>query len=136
MTTPRIEYTHLRELRGPLLTVGNVDGVGWDESAVIDLGSGERRHGVVLEVDRDLAVVQVMQGTAGMRSDRIRVEFSGRPPQIPVGPEWLGRACNGRGDPIDGGPPVLCARTAPVAGRPINPVWRLPPSDPVLTGSR
>ncbi|MGH8883067.1 MAG: V-type ATP synthase subunit B, partial [Stackebrandtia sp.] len=73
-------------------------------------------------------------GTAGMGSDRTRIEFSGRPPQIPVGPEWLGRACNGRGDPIDGGPPILGARTAPVGGRPINPVWRLPPADPVLTG--
>jgi V/A-type H+-transporting ATPase subunit B len=62
------------------------------------------------------------------------VEFSGRPLRVPVGPGWLGRVCNGRGEPVDGGPPVDGDQAAPVAGFPINPAAREPPAEPVLTG--
>jgi V/A-type H+-transporting ATPase subunit B len=135
MTLPiRTGYTSLRELRGPLVVLDGVSGVGWDEFARIRLGSGEERQGLVLEVDRDVAVVEVLQGTTGMSATRTEVEFAGRPLQVPVGPAWLGRTCNGRGEPLDGGPPVLAAEHAPVAGSPINPVRRDPPSEPVQTG--
>ncbi|MDI1452849.1 V-type ATP synthase subunit B [Streptomyces sp. ATE26] len=129
-----IEYTGVRELRGPLVVVEGVSGVGWDESATIVLGTGERRHGLVLEVDRDLAVVQVLEDTAGMNRTGTRVAFSGSPMRIPVGPGWLGRVCNGRGEPADGGPPVLGGSYEAVGGAPINPVRREPPNEPVLTG--
>ena len=56
------------------------------------------------------------------------------PLAIPVGDGWLGRVCNGRGEPLDGGPPVFGATTAPVNGYPLNPTWRQPPAEPVLTG--
>ncbi|MGX4688056.1 V-type ATP synthase subunit B [Streptomyces sp. JNUCC 63] len=135
MSAPgEIEYTGVRELRGPLVVVEGVSGVGWDEFATIVLDSGERRHGLVLEVDRDLAVVQVLEDTAGMDRAGTRVAFSGTPLRIPVGVGWLGRACNGRGEPADGGPPVLGSVNAAVGGAPINPVRREPPTEPVLTG--
>jgi V/A-type H+-transporting ATPase subunit B len=106
MTLPiRSGYTCVRELRGPLAVVAGVDRVGWDEFARIRLASGEERHGLVLEVDRDLAVVEVLQGTAGMSTVGTEVEFTGSPLRIPVGLGWLGRTCNGRGEPLDGGPP-------------------------------
>ncbi|MFB9907789.1 V-type ATP synthase subunit B [Allokutzneria oryzae] len=132
--TTRVEFTGVRELRGPLVVVEGTDGVGWDEFAVIRLHTGERRHGVVLEVDRDLAVVEVLEGTAAMDATGTRLEFTGEPLSIPVGPGWLGRVCNGRGAPLDGGPPVAGPIRAPVAGAPLNPVWRRPPAEPVLTG--
>ena len=128
------EYTQVAELRGPLLVVRGVDGVGWDEFATIRMETGQTRHGLVLEVDRDLAVVQVLEGTEGMRPTATRVSFSGSPLRVPVGPDWLGRVCNGRGEPIDGGPPVTGEVSLPVAGSPINPVLREPPAEPVLTG--
>jgi V/A-type H+-transporting ATPase subunit B len=62
------------------------------------------------------------------------VRFSGETLHIPVGDGWLGRICNGRGEPVDGGPPVLGAQRAPVSGFPLNPVRREPPSDPIITG--
>lgn len=129
-----LAYTDVRELRGPLVVVGGVAGVGWDEFVRIRLASGERRHGLVLEVDRDLAVVQVLEGVTGMGAADTEVEFTGQPLHIPVGPGWLGRMCNGRGEAVDGGPPVLGHRSVPVSGHPLNPTWREPPSDPVLTG--
>ncbi|MFI2297937.1 V-type ATP synthase subunit B [Actinacidiphila glaucinigra] len=129
-----VEYTNVRDVHGPLLVVEGTEGVGWDEFAVITLGTGERRHGLVLEADRDLAVVQVLEDTAGMDPRRLRVAFTGRPLHIPVGPGWLGRVCNGRGEPADGGPPVTAAEQAAVTGYPINPARRRPPAEPVLTG--
>ncbi|MFD8034583.1 V-type ATP synthase subunit B [Streptomyces sp. NPDC059717] len=132
--TVGIEYTGVRDLRGPLLFIEGVRDVGWDEFATIILDSGERRHGLVLEVDRDIAVVQVLEDTAGMSRTGTRVAFSGSPLQIPVGAGWLGRVCNGRGEPADGGPTVLAGSHAEVAGAPINPVRREPPSEAVITG--
>ncbi|MGG7569310.1 V-type ATP synthase subunit B [Streptomyces sirii] len=129
-----VEYTAVRALRGPLAVVEGVSGVGWDEFVRITMESGEQRHGLVLEVDRDLATVQVLEDTTGMDPTGIRVAFAGAPLSIPVGPGWLGRVCNGRGKPIDGGPPVFGEADAAVSGNPINPVRREPPSEPVLTG--
>ncbi|MGK7228283.1 V-type ATP synthase subunit B [Streptomyces hygroscopicus] len=129
-----VEYTAVRELRGPLAIVEGVSGVGWDEFVRITLDSGERRYGLVLEVDRELAVVQVLEDTSGMDPAGVRMSFAGEPLRIPVGPGWLGRVCNGRGEPVDGGPPVFGERSAAVDGAPINPVRREPPWDPVLTG--
>jgi len=132
--TGLLEYSTVAQVRGPLLVVRGVAGVGWDEFARIRLDDGEVRHGLVLEVDRDLAVVQVLEGTDGIDPAAVSVSFDGSPLRVPVGSGWLGRVCNGRGEPLDGGPPVLAARSAPVAGHPLNPTMREPPADPVLTG--
>ncbi|PFG38891.1 V/A-type H+-transporting ATPase subunit B [Georgenia soli] len=132
--TALVEYTDVAELRGPLLVVRGVAGVGWDESATVAAGSGAPRHGAVLEVDGDLAVVQVLEGTEGLRPGGTRVRFAGEVLHVPVGEAWLGRVCNGRGEPLDGGPPVLARRRAPVSGYPLNPTYREPPAEPVITG--
>jgi V/A-type H+-transporting ATPase subunit B len=131
-----VEYSGVAQMHGPLLVVRGVSGVGWDESAVIRIaaeGSGER-HGIVLEVDHDLAVVQVLEGTDGLVPPHTSIVFSGEPVRIPVGPAWLGRICNGRGEPVDGGPPVSATASASAAGNPLNPTHRERPTDPVLTG--
>ena len=130
----RMEFLGVDELRGPLLVVRGVTGVGWDEFATVRLADGTTRHGLVLEVDRDLAVLQVLEGTEGIEPAGTRVSFAGMPLAIPVGDGWLGRVCNGRGEPLDGGPPVFGPTTAPVNGLPLNPAWRQPPAEPVLTG--
>jgi len=133
---PRIplEYRGAREAEGPLLVVEGVEGVGFDELAAVRLASGEVRRGLVLEIHRDLAVIGVFQGTAGIDPDTVSVAFEGRPLEIPVGEGWLGRVWNGMGEPLDGGPPMLGDNTRPVAGSPINPTARDVPRDPILTG--
>jgi V/A-type H+-transporting ATPase subunit B len=129
-----LEYADIRELRGPLLIVDGVRGVGWDEFARIRMPTGEIRSGLVLEVDSGLAVVQVLEGTSGLDLHDTSVTFLGEPTTIPLSEGWLGRVCNGRGEPLDGGPPVLGSTRMPISGRPLNPTRREPPSDPVLTG--
>ena len=132
----RVQHSGVTSVHGPLLVLSGVQGVGWDEFAEVLVGAdgGGDRHGVVLEVDGDLAVVQVLEGTQGVVPAQTVVSFTGTPLQVPVGPGWLGRVCNGRGQPRDGGPPVTSARWAPVAGSPLNPTRRVSPAEPVVTG--
>jgi len=129
-----VEYVGARRVEGPLLVVEGVAGVGWDDIASIRLPTGEVRQGLVLEIHRDLAVVEVLQGTAGIDPDTVSVGFEGHPFRIPVGTGWLGRVWSGLGEPLDGGPPVLGRDLRPVSGAALNPAMRLVPSDPVLTG--
>jgi V/A-type H+/Na+-transporting ATPase subunit B len=129
-----VSYASLASIQGPLVLVEGVEGVGWDELAEVTADSGPPRHGVVLEVRGDVAVVQVFEGTGGLRLDDARVTFAGAPLRVPVGEAWLGRVCNGLGEPLDGGPPVLGGERREVAGRPINPARRETPRDMILTG--
>jgi len=133
-----ISHSDVRELRGPLLVLGDVARVGWDEYATVDVegpgGLTDERHGLVLEVDHDLVTLQVLEGTDAMYAGGVQVRFAGQPLEIPVGTNWLGRTCNGRGEPLDGGPPVTGDTTMPLHGWPLNPVHREPPAEPVITG--
>lgn len=133
MSAGLIEYAAVRELRGPLAVLEGVAGVGYDEFVRVRCGR-ELREGVVVETDRDLAVVQLVEGTAGLAPDRVRMTFTGSPLRIPVSEAWLGRVCDGRGRPIDGGPPITAPRLAAVEGAPVNPTRREPPAEPVITG--
>ena len=133
LTAP-IELSDVSRVDGPLLFVSGADGIGWDDYVEIHLADGQTRHGVVIDVDEDLAVVEVFEGTAGIGTTGNRVAFSGSPLHIPVTERWLGRISNGRGAPLDGGPAVVGSQRRPVAGSPINPAHRDVPNDAVLTG--
>jgi V/A-type H+/Na+-transporting ATPase subunit B len=134
VTRAPVSYASLASIQGPLVLVEGVEGVGWDELAEISADSGPPRHGVVLEVRGDVAVVQVFEGTGGLRLDDSRVTFAGAPLRAPVGEAWLGRVCNGLGEPLDGGPPVIGSERREIAGRPLNPARRDTPRDMILTG--
>jgi V/A-type H+-transporting ATPase subunit B len=134
MIRAAVEYSGVRSVTGPLIVVSGTRDVGWDDYVEVRLASREVRHGVVLEVDRDLAVVQVLEGTPGLDPTTTRVAFGGRPLAIPVTESWLGRECNGRGEPIDGGPPVLSDLVREVTGFAINPARRSTPNEPIVSG--
>jgi V/A-type H+-transporting ATPase subunit B len=129
-----VSYEDIQQVYGALAVVAGVEDVGFDELVQLHLRDGSTRHGVVLEVNRDLAVVQVFEGTRGVGCEGVSARFSGRPMEIPIGEGWLGRVLNGRGQPLDGGPPVFGPETRPVAGSPLNPARREAPHDPIITG--
>ena len=129
-----IEYTDISAVAGPLLVVRGTEQVGWDEAVSVRLGDGEVRHGVVLEVCDDRAVVEVYEGTSGVSPTAATVAFAGSPMRAPMSEDWLGRVWNGRGEPIDGGPGVLTGDERPLSGFPMNPTARARPAEPVFTG--
>ncbi len=129
-----IEQRGASAIRGPLLFVEGAKGVGWDEVVEVRSSSSGVRHGVVLDVSRELAVIEVYEGTAGLALEQVGVAFSGAPMRLRVGSGWLGRVSNGRGEPLDGGPPVIGSAVRDVAGHAVNPAARATPSEPIMTG--
>ncbi len=128
------EYTRVREIKGPLLIVEGVSNVAYDEIVEVELASGEKRRGRVLDVQRGVAVVQVFEGTTGITTTGTKVRFLGRPLEIPVSEDMLGRIFNGLGEPIDNGPPIVAEDERDVNGAPLNPSERAYPEDFIQTG--
>lgn len=129
-----IEYTNLSGISGPLIFVQGVKGVGYGEIVEIRDASGAVRTGQVLEVDENVAIVQVFEGTSGLSMQGLRVAFVGKPLEIPVDRDMLGRVFDGLGRPIDGAPQVITDRMLNVNGLPVNPWGREYPRDFIQTG--
>jgi len=116
------------------MMVEKVTDVRYDELVEIELSSGEKRRGRVLEVTSDMALVQVFEGTTGIDVKTTKATFLGKVLTLPVSRDILGRAFNGRGDPIDGGVPILPEKRLDVNGYPMNPYSRDYPSEFIQTG--
>ncbi len=128
-----VSYLGAQRIAGPLVFVAGTRRVSYGEAVEIEC-RGVLLHGRVLEVGRDLAVVEVFEGTANLSLEDSRLRFLGHPLEAPVGVEMLGRTFNGRGDPIDGGPAPLTDDRRDVNGIPINPVARDYPREFIQTG--
>lgn len=129
-----LEYTGVSRISGPIIVVENVQGVGYDELVEVITPNGETRLGKVLEVSRRAAVVQVFEGTTGLSPSETRVRFLGKPLEVPVSTEMLGRVLNSFGEPIDGNPKPFTEERRDVNGLPLNPAAREYPRDFIQTG--
>ncbi len=128
------EYQTITSLQGPLLVVEKVQDVRYDELVEIEMSTGERRRGRVLEIDSNRALVQVFEGTDGIDIESTKVRFVGKVLTLPVSLDMLGRVFNGRGEPIDGGAPIISDATIDVNGLPMNPFSRDYPEEFIQTG--
>ena len=61
-----LQYIGLARIDGPLIVVEKVHDVAYDEVVEVTDPQGNPRLGQVLEVGRDHAVVQVLEGTSGL----------------------------------------------------------------------
>lgn len=129
-----LEYSNLSGISGPLLFVEGVSNVGFGDLVEIRSDSGEMRIGQTLEVDRERAIVQVFEGTSGLSVQNTRATFLGKPLEIPVHREMLGRVFDGLGRPIDGAPQVISDIMMDINGLPVNPYAREYPRDFIQTG--
>ncbi|MEM1584321.1 MAG: V-type ATP synthase subunit B [Nitrososphaerota archaeon] len=129
-----VEYSTIREIKGPLMIVENVSSVAYDELVEIETGTGERRLGRVIEVGRGRAVVQVFEGTQGLSISETRARFLGKTMELGVSEDMLGRIFDGLGRPIDGLPEPVAEEYRDINGDPINPNERDYPSDFIQTG--
>lgn len=130
----RKEYRTVSSVSGPLITVERVRDAAYNE--VVDLFGAGRAwgRGLVLEVDGDRAVVQVYRGTRGLGLEDTCVRFTGEIGKLGVSLEMLGRAFDGSGHPIDGGPAIVPTARMDIQGCPINPMARAHPSEFIQTG--
>ena len=119
--------------RGSLVFVKTVPGVSYGELVELDV-DGDVRLGQVVDVSRDVTVVQVFGSSLGITPGRTAVRLRGERLRLPVSVDMLGRIFNGLAQPIDGGPPVVPEDYADVHGVPLNPALREPPSEFIETG--
>lgn len=128
------EYRTISSISGPLMMVEKTQDVRYDELVEITLGNGEKRRGRVLEIESDRALVQVFEGTSGIENEDTKVRFLGKVLTLPVARNMLGRVFNGRGEPIDGGAPLIAEQNLDINGMPMNPFSRDFPSEFIQTG--
>ena len=128
------EYKTIRQVANPLMVVEGVEGVNFDELVEIELPSGEKRRGKVLEVNGSKAVVQLFELAQGINLANSKVRFLGHPLQLAVSEDMLGRVFNGMGQPIDGGPDILAEAHLDINGLPMNPAARAYPAEFIQTG--
>lgn len=127
------EYMQLDRIEGPLIVVSGVLNASYDEIVEIKTQSGIK-HGKVVQLNKDKAVIQVFEPTSGLSVKDVSVRFTGKPLEISLSKDILGRVFNGIGEPADGGGPIFGGKNMDVNGRPINPVARRYPRNFIQTG--
>ena len=128
------EFRTVSQIRGPLIFVERVSDVAFDEMVEVVDPAGHTRVGRVLEIDNNIAVIQLFLSTEGLDITRTRVRFSGDVIRLNVSHSMLGRILDGLGNPIDGGPAILPEKLEDINGKPLNPAVRIEPSEFIQTG--
>ncbi|OJF89740.1 V-type ATP synthase subunit B [Alkalibacterium sp. 20] len=128
------EYKTVTEIVGPLMTVEGVEGVKFDELVDIEMQTGERRRGQVLEITGDKAVVQLFEGSTGINLEDTKVRFLGKPLSLEVSEDMIGRTFDGMGRVNDGGPDLIPEKSLDINGQAINPIARDYPDEFIQTG--
>ncbi|WP_244833130.1 V-type ATP synthase subunit B [Clostridium sp. BJN0001] len=128
------EYKTVTEVVGPLMIVEGVSGVKYDELVDIEMQNGEKRRGKVLEINGSKAMVQIFEGSSGINLKGTKAKFLGRPLELGVSEDMLGRVFDGMGNPIDNGPKIIPEERRDINGEAINPAARDFPSEFIQTG--
>jgi V/A-type H+-transporting ATPase subunit B len=129
-----INYVGVSEIRGSLIALEGVTDASYDELAEIRLDSGAKRLGRIVQIDGDRIVVQIFEGTSSISLSNTSVHLTGRPLELPLSSEILGRIFSGSGKPIDGLGKIFPKKKADINGMPINPISRTYPKNYINTG--
>lgn len=127
-------YMGLNEINGSLIVLDHVADVAYDEIVEIETSDGKSLLGKVIAIEDQKAVIQVYEGTRGLSLTNTKTKFTGRPMELALSKEILGRIFDGAGKPIDGLGEVYAEKKVNVNGMPINPVSREYPRNYIQTG--
>jgi V/A-type H+-transporting ATPase subunit B len=126
-----VRSTRIVEIVGDLIRVKASD-AALGHVAVIENVTGETSLARVVELDRDLASLQVFQGGMGL-STRATVRFLHHPAQVTYSGNILGRIFSGTGEPIDSGPELTAEPKIQIGGPTVNPTMRVLPQKMIRT---
>ncbi|MEG2429347.1 MAG: V-type ATP synthase subunit B [Oscillospiraceae bacterium] len=129
-----LQFMGLKEINGPFVILDHVTNASYDEMAELFLEDGTKRTGRIVEIAGDKVVVQVFEGTTGLSLENTRTRLTGKPMELALSPEILGRVFNGAGSPIDGLGDIFAQKHADINGKPLNPVAREYPRNYIRTG--
>jgi len=126
-------YLGLQEISGSIVVLEGVDSPVYDEIVEITIPPGRMFTGRVIQIEENRAVVLVFGGTSNLSLTNTSTRFTGRPMEIAVSDDLLGRVFNGMGRPLDGLGPVYGQKRS-INGQAVNPVLRAYPQDYLHTG--
>ncbi|MDR1801132.1 MAG: V-type ATP synthase subunit B [Lachnospiraceae bacterium] len=129
-----IEYLGLSSINGPLVVLEGIQDAFYDEIVEFVVNRDTHKMGRIVELNEDKAIIQVFEGTENMSLDNTHTKLTGRPMEIAVSTEMLGRTFNGVGQPIDDLGPITSTDFRNVNGLPLNPVKREYPRNYICTG--
>lgn len=129
-----LQYLGLQQINGPLIFLDHVKDVSFDEVVEITCSDDSKRMGRVVQIDGERAVVQVFEGTNSLSLKNTRTRFLGKPMEMPLSKEVLGRIFNGAGKSIDGLGDIYAMKSVDINGQPLNPVSRVYPRNYINTG--
>ncbi len=129
-----IEYLGLSEINGPLIAVEGVQDGFYEEMVEFVVEGNQKKLGRIVEINEDKAVIQVFESTDGMSLNNTHTRLTGRPMEIGLSEDILGRTFNGLGEPIDGLGKITPECVKNVNGMPLNPCCREYPRNYIRTG--
>src|SRR3989337_4435225 len=127
-------YRSISYISGPLLFVEGAKDLSYGAIVNIHLPDESVRSGQVIEVSDRNAIIQVFEETTGLDGASTSVSLREEVARFGVSREIIGRRFNGRGEPIDGLPPLIPEKRLPIIRAPINPAPRARPPEVLPTG--
>ena len=70
-----VQLLGLNEIQGSLVALDHVQNVSNEEMVEIELGTGAKRVGRVVEIEGEKAVIQVFQGTDGLSKTNTKTKL-------------------------------------------------------------
>ena len=129
-----IEHKGLSEVNGSLVILDGVKKPMNEELVEIELEDKTKRTGRIVAIEGNKAAVQVFEGTRGISMVNTTTVLTGKPMEMKLSPEILGRIFDGLGRPIDGLGEIFPQKCMNINGKPINPVSRIYPKNYIRTG--
>lgn len=129
-----VQYMGVNEINGSLVVLDDVKDASFEELVELKLDNGTSRLGRIVEIQGERVVVQVFEGTNELSLKNTTTRFTGKPMELPLSKEMLGRIFNGAGKPIDDLGDIYPDEFQDINGKPINPVSRVYPRNYINTG--
>ncbi len=129
-----LDYVGVKEINGSLIVLDGVKDAFNEEIVDIRLDDGTYRQGRIVQMDGERVVVQVFESTRNISLKNTKTRLTGKPMEMPLSREIIGRILNGSGKPIDGLGDVYPEKMANINGTPLNPVSRVYPKNYINTG--
>ena len=129
-----IKLKGLNEINGSLVVLEGVENAQYEEMVEIEVEDGSKKIGRIVKIEGNRAVVQVFEGTRGLSMNNVTTKMTGKPLEMALSPEILGRVFDGLGRPIDSLGEIYPVCKRDINGSPINHVSRVYPKNYINTG--
>lgn len=129
-----LEHVGLNNINGSLIVLYGVKNAAYEEMVELKLDNGTSRVGRIVKIDGERVVIQVFEGTKGLSMVNTKTVLTGKPMEMKLSKDILGRVFDGLGRPIDDMGDIYPECSRDVNGAPINPISRVYPKNYINTG--